>query len=97
MRNPANDADAIEATLKKLDFKVAKKTDVDIDGMEQALTGLHLRMAWCPYLYVCVQQCVSYRLDGEGAGESASPLSSHAIGNDIGLQIRKEAEGIFIT
>jgi hypothetical protein len=68
-----------------------------IHGMEQALTGLHLRMAWCPYLYVCVQQRVSYRLDGEGAGDDARLLSSHAIGDDVRLQIRKEAEGILIT
>jgi hypothetical protein len=66
-------------------------------GMEQELTGLQLRTALCLYLYACVQQRVPYRLDGEGAGNDAPLPSSHTIGNNVRLQIRKEAEGILIT
>jgi uncharacterized caspase-like protein len=37
LRNPANDADAIEAALKDLDFNVIKKNDLDLEQMKAAL------------------------------------------------------------
>ncbi len=39
LRNPANDADAIEAALTPLGFKVIKKKDLDLAGMEDAMVA----------------------------------------------------------
>jgi len=65
--------------------------------MEQRLTGLHLGMALCLSLYVCVQQRMAYGLDGESAGDDAPLLSAQSVGNDVRLQLRKEPDGILIT
>ena len=41
LKNPANDAAAMEAALKKLDFNVTRKTDVDLAQLEDAV--VHFR------------------------------------------------------
>ena len=40
LKNPANDADAVAAALKKLDFQVTQKTDLELAQFEDAVIGI---------------------------------------------------------
>jgi hypothetical protein len=44
LRNPANDADAVEAALKALGFSVVTKKDLDLSGMEGALVDFRRKL-----------------------------------------------------
>jgi formylglycine-generating enzyme required for sulfatase activity len=45
LRNPGNDADAVEKALNDLGFSVIKKKDLDQQGMEEALVALRRKLA----------------------------------------------------
>jgi formylglycine-generating enzyme required for sulfatase activity len=45
LRNPGNDADAVEKALNDLGFSVIKKKDLDQQGMEGALVALRRKLA----------------------------------------------------
>src|SRR5687767_11966155 len=44
LKNPPSDAAAVAAALEKLDFKVTKKTDVDIKQLEHAIAEFGRRL-----------------------------------------------------
>jgi formylglycine-generating enzyme required for sulfatase activity len=44
LRNPANDADAVETALKALGFSVATKKDLDLSQMEEALVDFRRKL-----------------------------------------------------
>lgn len=45
LRNPGNDADAMEAALKSLDFAITTKKDLDLRGMEDSLVAINPNIA----------------------------------------------------